>query len=807
MAVQTRDIIRQLPSLLQERCRQVGADVVQLGGDFVLYWMHSALRDHDNPALDVALLAAQSLKCPVIVYSDIEAKNSITLRQAYFQFQNVREAHNALRKNNINAFMTFCSDGKPHINVARLMSMAKLMITETSPIPNLVERTAVLAQLRHNTPIITVDSTCIIPSTLLDDITFNLEDFRAQTVRLRKERFGKKWPHHCDFPKEIYHPPVLPFTPLDANAPEALAEFSMLPFDSSVPLATMFAGGSKAAYELWLHFKQKSMRFYPKQQQNPYNSSIASLLPYLRYGVVSPFRLLEEALADNSDGAWLFINFAFIERELSYHFVENAGQITSLKSLPSWAIASVENHRADERANVDSKLLYIAETPSNEWNSLHNSFQKSGVLHELGRLFWAKSLFTWIKRPEDYRRIAQKLYQHYALDGDDPVSLCLSLRALGLFDDEPENNVPKPIFGSIPAIPVKPPESLVELTTKLQRYDTRIEQRKPKVAVIGAGMAGLTCATMLKRHNISVTVFDKGRAIGGRMTTKIINNYRFDIGAPFLKPNNALFKDWIAQLSHDKVIKKWDARVYSTSAKAGLNFNESPHVGLPSMDSIIKYYAQDCDVRCSTTIQEIDNADGGWRLTDKDGMDCGFFDVVVLAIPAPQAVPLLNKVAIKMAAHINQKVEMLPTWVVMIAFNEPLAVTFDMGAFGSSILRYAIRNSSKPNRPKSPDCWVFYATTEWSETNLELSDAQVVKALASELTQHFGVKLPTLAYASAHRWRYAHAAEPLGTSHLYENGIGVCGDWCLGRRIEDAFTSGQAMAGRVALELAQKANK
>jgi len=53
--------------------------------------------------------------------------------------------------------------------------------------------------------------------------------------------------------------------------------------------------------------------------------------------------------------------------------------------------------------------------------------------------------------------------------------------------------------------------------------------------------------------------------------------------------------------------------------------------------------------------------------------------------------------------------------------------------------------------------------------------------------------------AQAHRWRYAQAAEALDLGCLWDGelGLGVCGDWCQGSRVEGAFLSGMAAAGRV----------
>ena len=40
------------------------------------------------------------------------------------------------------------------------------------------------------------------------------------------------------------------------------------------------------------------------------------------------------------------------------------------------------------------------------------------------------------------------------------------------------------------------------------------------IAVIGAGMAGLSCARHLQEAGCRVTVFDKARGPGGRMSTR-----------------------------------------------------------------------------------------------------------------------------------------------------------------------------------------------------------------------------------------------------------------------------------------------
>jgi predicted NAD/FAD-dependent oxidoreductase len=63
-----------------------------------------------------------------------------------------------------------------------------------------------------------------------------------------------------------------------------------------------------------------------------------------------------------------------------------------------------------------------------------------------------------------------------------------------------------------------------------------------------------------------------------------------------------------------------------------------------------------------------------------------------------------------------------------------------------------------------------------------------------------GVPLPGVTWLAAHRWGLARVAEGIGEECLFDptTTLAVCGDWCPGSRVEDAFVSGIAAAGRIA---------
>ena len=78
-----------------------------------------------------------------------------------------------------------------------------------------------------------------------------------------------------------------------------------------------------------------------------------------------------------------------------------------------------------------------------------------------------------------------------------------------------------------------------------------------KIAIIGAGISGLTVAKELSKLN-EVTIFDKSRGVGGRMATKRIDDYHFDHGAQFFTAKSQEFKEFCNKAKNDKIIEEWN---------------------------------------------------------------------------------------------------------------------------------------------------------------------------------------------------------------------------------------------------------
>jgi renalase len=319
----------------------------------------------------------------------------------------------------------------------------------------------------------------------------------------------------------------------------------------------------------------------------------------------------------------------------------------------------------------------------------------------------------------------------------------------------------------------------------------------PRVAVIGAGLSGLVLARMLSGAGLPVRVLDKGRGPGGRLSTRRnADGGTFDHGAQYFTARDPLFQAQVKAWVEDGVVAEWTGRIVTLEHGRVSPAKESVrYVGTPGMSAVAKALADGLDVRCGVRVERVVREGSAWRLTSESGEDLGLSDVVVAAVPAPQAAPLLA--GAPALAEQAKATRMEPCWAVMARFDAPVPVPWEGAFVEDSPLSWVARDTSKPGRPDG-ERWVLHASPGYSAEHLEETPEQV----APKLVAAFGAALGTPVRpveAVAHRWRFASPSPALEAASLYDAalGLGACGDWCAGPRVEGAFLSGVALARRV----------
>lgn len=85
--------------------------------------------------------------------------------------------------------------------------------------------------------------------------------------------------------------------------------------------------------------------------------------------------------------------------------------------------------------------------------------------------------------------------------------------------------------------------------------------------MIGAGIAGLTCARQLKAKGFRPMVFEKSRGLGGRLSTRRLEDgVSFDHGAQYLTARSAAFQNFLRQAAEAEVVEHWRPQVSNGSA-------------------------------------------------------------------------------------------------------------------------------------------------------------------------------------------------------------------------------------------------
>jgi hypothetical protein len=308
-------------------------------------------------------------------------------------------------------------------------------------------------------------------------------------------------------------------------------------------------------------------------------------------------------------------------------------------------------------------------------------------------------------------------------------------------------------------------------------------------------MAGLSCAAMLTKHGFAVQVFDKGRRPGGRIATRRTPFGCFDHGAQYFTANDARFRAWTEEARAAGMVAGWDGAIAAVldGRVQRTGDTEKRWVGVPGMSGLAAHLATGLAIRSALRIAGLVRHGDAWRLLGHDGAAVGEANIVILAVPAPQALEFL-RASPRLASRAAEAI-LHPCWAVMLGYATPLPVPFDGAFVNGGPLSWICRNTSKPGRT-GEEAWVVHASPDWSREHLEDDEVAICEAMREAFAEATGVERPAPAFIAAHRWRYARVATPLGTPCLFDDElrIGACGDWCLGTNVEAAFRSGQAMA-------------
>ena len=319
------------------------------------------------------------------------------------------------------------------------------------------------------------------------------------------------------------------------------------------------------------------------------------------------------------------------------------------------------------------------------------------------------------------------------------------------------------------------------------------------VAVVGAGVCGLSVAAKLASAGVDVHVFEKSRGMGGRLAVKRVEGLgSFDIGAQFMTADSQEFQDLLRQKTAVGLAAPWTSSMVFLSEDGSIPaHSRSRWVGVPGMNEWVKDLFPREKITFGRTVSQLERQGGQWTLDVEAERS---FDALVLTIPTTQALTLISR-SISLPEPMREALmrdEMEPCWCVYAAFESRVELPYD-AAFvrnAQSPFSWIARDSSKPGRNHSQEKWVLHASSSWTRAHFDKPAPEVERLLLQAFGGLCEAGLPPTVHVGSHRWRYASPKlfESRGSSWDPSMALGVAGDWAHGGRVEGAYLAGIHLA-------------
>ena len=308
-----------------------------------------------------------------------------------------------------------------------------------------------------------------------------------------------------------------------------------------------------------------------------------------------------------------------------------------------------------------------------------------------------------------------------------------------------------------------------------------------KIVVIGAGISGLLCGKRLAKAGHSVLILDKGRNIGGRLSTRRTDGAVFHHGASSLP-------DFY---SH-KELPEFGLEIFKRAEKEKI-IQRKGNLFEPinSVADFVNYCGENLNIQesCEAISLNLHNKTIGIQCRGRVYENTPY-DILILSIPPYQAKTLINK-QINEFDGLLESVQMRSSAAALFSFALNPKPIKDKHFSNEKIHIYVENNRFKCKQQLF--CLTVHTKEPFARKVVKTNKNEIKEILLKELSDAIPFSLPKPTYEAGHRWLYGFTERSLGKSFLFynEENVGICGDWCLGGTILDAASSGIKLAEHI----------
>jgi len=337
-----------------------------------------------------------------------------------------------------------------------------------------------------------------------------------------------------------------------------------------------------------------------------------------------------------------------------------------------------------------------------------------------------------------------------------------------------------------------------------------------RIAIVGAGVAGLAAALRLTESGEDVIVFEKSRGLSGRAATRSKEGCRYDFGANYFKVScnevaklvfETLPTDGLSRIVGDILAFNRDGRILPLDPERNAGARWTYRDGISTLGKRLVAkggFATANEVR----VTRLEWAGGCWQLEDESGRAFGDFDRVLLTPPAPQAADLLEASDFPGSLRCSliaalRRAEYWRQFSVVLSFSGTFSLPGDAYALinedrDHELAWVGLENRKAERVPEGQSVFVLQLSPRWSERHYEDAPASIVAFATERLRRLLDRDLPDPDWSDVQRWRYAHPRIGAEAPLLREGaafGLFFAGDCLVGRgRVEEAIRTGFAAA-------------